>query len=274
MTDNNMIQLIDSVEIDRISESLQKINRLQAVVKKTLKKDHDYGSVGGVTKPTLLKPGAEKILILLGLTSEYEIIEKIEDWDRGVFGYTVKCTLSKGPIKVTEGLGSCNSLEDKYRYRWVYEKELPAGIDKDNLKQRNGKYRIDNDEPFSQVNTILKMAKKRAQVDATLTVASLSEVFTQDVEDMQEFQQREVTENMTLNDAMNMVVSFGKYKGQTVADIFNHDAGYLDWISKNARVEKVRKAAEIVLNQSPQQNEFPEFEEEDVQEDLPPFMRD
>ena len=32
-------------------------------------------------------------------------------------------------------------------------------------------------------NTVLKMAKKRAQVDAVLTVASLSEIFTQDMED-------------------------------------------------------------------------------------------
>ena len=47
------------------------------------------------------------------------------------------------------------------------------------------KYRIDNDDPYTLANTVLKMAKKRAQIDAVLTVASLSEIFTQDMEDLQ-----------------------------------------------------------------------------------------
>jgi hypothetical protein len=74
----------------------------------------------------------------------------------------------------------------------VYEKEIPVGVDKENLvkKEFTGpygkymKYRLDNDDPYTLANTVLKMAKKRAQVDATLTVASLSEIFTQDIEDL------------------------------------------------------------------------------------------
>lgn len=57
---------------------------------------------------------------------------------------------------------------------------------------------------FSMKNTVLKMAKKRAQVDATLTIASLSNVFTQDVEDMQNFNKRENTETMTYDEAFNL----------------------------------------------------------------------
>ena len=37
---------------------------------------------------------------------------------------------------------------------------------------------------YTLVNTILKMAKKRALVDATLSAGRLSNIFTQDIEDM------------------------------------------------------------------------------------------
>ena len=47
-------------------------------------------------------------------------------------------------------------------------------------------YRLDNEDIYSQVNTILKMAKKRALVDAALSAGRLSQVFTQDIEDMHE----------------------------------------------------------------------------------------
>ena len=63
------------------------------------------------------------------------------------------------------------------------------------------------------------MAKKRAQIDAVLTVASLSEIFTQDVEDMKEFLQAESIENMTLSDAEKMKILFGKYKGRTLGEV-------------------------------------------------------
>ena len=39
-------------------------------------------------------------------------------------------------------------------------------------------------DPYTMDNTVLKMAKKRALIDATLLVASLSDIFTQDLEDM------------------------------------------------------------------------------------------
>lgn len=74
----------------------------------------------------------------------------------------------------------------------MYEKDLPDGADKDLLRKKKYetktggtyfKYEIDADAN-SKANTILKMAKKRAQIDAVLTVASLSEIFTQDFDDL------------------------------------------------------------------------------------------
>ena len=156
------LSIIDNVNLQQVSATMQKIAQFQAVVQKTLKKDHDYGVIPGTgSKPTLLKPGAEKILMLMGLTSEYKVIERVQDYDRGFFAFTVKCTLSKSDIKVTEGVGHANTREKRY----VSGRQQDA---------------------YTLANTVLKMAKKRAQVDAVLTVASLSEIFTQDLEDLGE----------------------------------------------------------------------------------------
>jgi len=189
------LSIIDNVNPQQVSATMQKIHQFQAVVQKTLKRDHDYGIIPGTgNKPTLLKPGAEKILMLLGLTSEYDVIEKVQDYENGFFAFTVKCTLYKNDLKITEGVGHANTKEARYSRRWVTEKKLPDGVNKDSLpkREKEGKYgkyveyQIDNDDPYTLANTVLKMAKKRAQVDATLTVASLSDIFTQDLEDYEE----------------------------------------------------------------------------------------
>lgn len=153
------IGVIDGVDVQQVQATIQKIANFQAIVQKTLKDGHDYGVIPGTQKPTLLKPGAEKILMLLGLTSEYEVTERVQDYDKGFFAFTVKCVLSRGDLKVTEGVGHANTREKRY----TSGRQL---------------------DPFSLANTVLKIAKKRAQVDAVLTVASLSEVFSQDLEDM------------------------------------------------------------------------------------------
>ena len=92
----------------------------------------------------------------MGLRSEFEIVDSTRDFEKGFFQYQVRCKLYRGDVLITEGLGAANTKERKY------------------LKQDS--YTIDN--------TVLKIAKKRALIDATLLVASLSEVFTQDIEDM------------------------------------------------------------------------------------------
>lgn len=253
MSENLAMTILDTIDLTQVSTTMSNISKFQAILQQTLKKDSDYGVIPGTSKPTLLKPGAEKTLMLLGLTSEYDIIEKVEDYIKGIFAYTVKCILTRNGNKITEGLGSCNSKEDKYHWRWVKEDDLMQGMDKDNLKSRTTKYgnvqfRIENDEIYSQVNTLLKMAKKRAQIDATLTVAALSEVFTQDLEDMRQFIQTEELDNMKSGEVGNIKINFGKHKGKTLQEIAKEDIGYIKWIAENGKEETMRKAAGMILN--------------------------
>lgn len=174
----------------------QAANRYNALVEYTqtlMKKGKDYGVIPGTgDKPTLLKPGAEKLCSLFGLFPDFETIEKIVDFDKGLFYFRVKCTLSRNGVPVASGIGSCNSKEKKYRYRYVYENKATEQ-EKANavsVEEKTGKYgaykvyKVENSEPFELVNTIDKMAQKRALVAATLIGANASEFYTQDVEDM------------------------------------------------------------------------------------------
>lgn len=190
---SNELTLINEIDVRAVAATLSKVRSLQATLKGLLVEDYDFGKIPGCgDKPTLLKPGAEKILTALGLTSSYQLIEHTEDFkDKGFFSYTVKCTLEKNGIKITEGLGNANSKEKKWAFEYVNEKDLPKGTDKELLKSKKVeskfgtfyKYEVEADAN-SKANTILKMAKKRAQIDAVLTVASLSEIFTQDFDDL------------------------------------------------------------------------------------------
>lgn len=117
----------------------------------------DYGIIPNCKKPTLLKSGAEKILNYLGLIARTEVTNRVEDYNVGFFSYEAKVYLIdyNGVVK-GEGIGITNTKEGKYA-------------------KTNG---------YAVQNTVLKMAKKRALVDAALNVGNLSARFTQDVEDM------------------------------------------------------------------------------------------
>jgi len=217
----NAISIIDSVNLNQVSAIIAKITQFQSLLQSQLKAGTDYGIIPGTNKPTLLKPGAEKILMMMGITSQYEVIESVEDYDRGFFGFTVKCILSHNGLTITEGLGHANSREKRY----VSEKV----------------------DAYSIANTCLKMAKKRAQVDAVLTVASLSEVFTQDVEDMEIPGIVEPAREYTPDDAAGVVVTFGKYRGKTLGEIAAIDKEYVHWLADKAEKADMRNAAKAVL---------------------------
>ena len=194
MTEVNSLSIIDQGDMVSFKQTMQKINQWQGLVQSNLKKDKDYGIIPGTSKPTLYKPGAEKIVMLGKLRSTFDILDETKDYEKEFFQFEVRWNLWAGENLICQGVGLCSSKEDKYRYRWVSEKKLPNNIKKDNLVYRikSGKYgeykqyRIENEDICSIANTILKMAKKRALIDAALLVGSLSELFTQDVEDLPE----------------------------------------------------------------------------------------
>ena len=130
---------------------------IEAVVASVLVPNQDYGMIPGCRKPSLLKSGAEKLCSHYGYSTQISIIHRAEIYEKGFVSYEVKVTVysPSGSIHA-EGVGAANSRERKF------------------LK---GDF-------FSQINTVLKMAKKRAYVDAILTATGASGIFTQDMEDI------------------------------------------------------------------------------------------
>lgn len=177
------MSIIEGVDLNHVKDTMHKISQFQAIVQQTLKENRDYGIIPGTDKPSLLKPGAEKILMMMGLRSEFEIVDSTRDWEKGFFQYQVKCKLYKNDVLITEGFGACNTKEKKYA----------------------------KSDPYTLDNTVLKMAKKRALIDATLLVASLSDIFTQDVEDLEDIEGTPVVEKASKNQ-INLIQKLVKEK--------------------------------------------------------------
>ncbi|MBT9143617.1 MAG: hypothetical protein DDT29_02025 [Dehalococcoidia bacterium] len=183
-------------EIATFEEVAAQTEKLGEFYQKLMVKDTDYGVIPGTKKPTLYKSGAELLRLWAGLIPRFDVNDQGTDLERGIYNYRLTCKLfihrGNEEIYVGEGVGSCSSLEGKYRWRWLYENQLPAGIDKESLVQKKLSaksggsytlYRMENSDPHDLGNTILKMAKKRSFIDATLTVTGASRIFTQDLEE-------------------------------------------------------------------------------------------
>lgn len=181
------------------AEAKQRLREFTAMIRTVLVPNVDYGKIPGCgDKDVLAKSGAEKLAEVYGFAASFKIETRQENWseDDPLFYYLVRCTLRRKSDRAFVGdcLGSCNSKEKKYAARWVFEREVPAHLDKSRLKTRvyNGdrgpftKYRVPNEEIFDLVNTILKMAEKRAFVGAVLIATRASGQFSADLDDMLE----------------------------------------------------------------------------------------
>jgi len=133
--------------------------KLNAFAKESLIEGQHYGKIPNTSKPCLFKGGAELINKEAQLIPEYDIILEKVDFEKPFFAYAIKTRLIREGQKVSEGFGSCSSMEKKYRSDKI-------------------------DQHFLW-NTVLKMAKKRSYVDATITAWGLSGIFTQDMEDLE-----------------------------------------------------------------------------------------
>jgi uncharacterized protein (DUF3820 family) len=205
----------------------------RAMVHQALKEGRDYGKIPGTDKPTLLKPGAERVALGFGCYyGEPVLVEQEIDHDRevrwtkrkkqwknrhngdrefdwiedvglslGLYRYVVKVPVidrSTGEV-VGAGIGACSSMESKYV-----------------------------DRPRDSENTVLKMAHKRAIVAAALITFGLSDEFTQDVEDLAAAVATEDEPPITRDSE----ITFGKSKGTAIKDL---PTPYLTWAVEPGR---------------------------------------
>lgn len=130
---------------------------LNRFIKSHLVDSVDYGVIPGTNKPSLYKPGAEKLAKIFQLGSRIVSSEKDIDPSKGwaMFTYRVEVFHLPTGKAVAQCEGSMNSQEKR------------------------------NSKPMpTQINSLQKMAQKRAFVGAVIIATGASDFFTQDLEDM------------------------------------------------------------------------------------------
>lgn len=109
-----------------------------------LQRGQDYTVLENFDRPALGKSGAEKLAIFCGLEPRIMSKEEVLDWtgkDHGgepFFYSQYRYAMFANGKVAGEGEGSCNSWEQKYRWRWVSEAMLPSMFDKATLHAKRG----------------------------------------------------------------------------------------------------------------------------------------
>ena len=202
-----------------MSVLVEQVRIIHEAMRSVMVEGTHYGKIPGCgDKPTLLKPGAEKLGFLFRLA--LEIDEQVVELGNGHREYRVKCRLKsmQSGEFVGEGVGSCSTMESKYRWRGgarlcpecgkacIKKSKFPPKNDPDaapgyycfaKIGGCGANFSADDQSILSQseerqenpdiadsYNTCLKMAKKRASVDAVLTATAASDIFAQDLEDL------------------------------------------------------------------------------------------
>lgn len=213
-TERASLTVAPSVEAEELGKRLQVI---KSAMQNEMVENVDYGKIPGTDKPALLKPGAEKLGVLFQLDVQ---IDTTKHWGPGDHltceSHAVVTHIPSG-LEVGDGEGMCSTREKKYAKRRqdrtcpncgksaIKKSKFPP---RDNPEAKPGWYcfakiggcgtnfaaddeaitgqaegEIDNPELPDTYNTVVKMARKRARVDAILNVTAASALFTQDIDE-------------------------------------------------------------------------------------------
>lgn len=190
----------------RIAEMEQNTLTVQRMMQSVLRDGEHYGKIPGTDRPTLLKSGAEKLLLVFRLGARYNT--DVIEMQNGHREYRSDCTIFdiKSSNELGAASGSCSTMESKYRYRNVADYEVTDIPIPHDSKERKTEYRkqgygmkkvsgmwawvkyldserTENPDIADVYNTVLKMSQKRALIATTLNVLAVSDMFTQDIED-------------------------------------------------------------------------------------------
>lgn len=202
MSDSNIVP-VQSTGPLTIAEMQTRSRLITAAMKGIMQEGQHYGKIPGCgDKPALLKSGAEKLLQLFQLRAIIDAQRDIDiiEMPNGHREYRITCHILSGDgMEWGTGLGECSTMESKYRFRWDNTgQEVPGKYWKSRdpevlggpqfvARKSGGSWmiyqKVEHDNPADYFNTVLKMAKKRALVDGTITATSASDMFTQDIEE-------------------------------------------------------------------------------------------
>lgn len=215
--EDRSLTVYEPVRAANITTVMESLKTIRTFVAEELKDGMDYGIIPGTgrkgeEKKTLLLPGAQKVTMLFNCFPRHRVERhEMENGHVEFFVTTEIISRATGEV-VGAGIGSCSTMEGKYRYRNAARRCPACGqpsIIKTNKGRNPGGYwcvpdkggcganynpgdpaveqqqtgKVENDNIHDTRNTVLKMAKKRAWVDGALGLGCLAELFTQDIED-------------------------------------------------------------------------------------------
>ena len=144
---------------------------LKEFVQSQLRKDIDYGIIPGCKAPSLYQPGAQKLARLFGLTVQKVCTHRTVDRENNYAEFTYQASVFHARTRelLAQCEGSTNSQEKKWAVRRV-----------------NGAL---ESTPITDIlNTLQKMAQKRAMVGGVIEACAASDFFTQDIDSPEEAQ--------------------------------------------------------------------------------------
>lgn len=164
---------------------------VQEVMRAVMKKDVHYGTIPGTPKPTLYQPGADVLCMTFRIAPEFEV-EDLSTADVVRYRVTCKGVHQTTGVVLGSGLGECSVGEEKYKWRKAIceaeFEETPAHLRRVKWARGKGgsvyKQQQVRTEPADLANTVLKMANKRAKIAMVLAVTAASDMFGQDLEDL------------------------------------------------------------------------------------------
>lgn len=178
-----------------VAEMTERINAIQSVTRQKMIQDVHYGIIPGTKKPTLYKAGSEMLLVMFQIGPEVSVLD-LTSAERIKYRVTTTGIHIPTGNRIGQGVGECSSGEEKYKWRnAVCDDEFEDTPDTHRRIKWAKVWGRDGNPNFLQSkqvrvvpddigNTVLKMAKKRAQIDMTLTALGVSDLFNQDIEDL------------------------------------------------------------------------------------------
>jgi len=174
------------LDLQAIELMKTEIRLLQEMVRDLLTPGVDYGRIPGTPADSLWDTGASQIIGAFNCYAGQRRILKLEDTGDRIAVCVEVPVISRETGQVTAtGIGAASTLEPEYKYRWVeypgewgYDAETAKGF-KTRTERGKRLYRIPNPEHSELLNTIVKMASKRAEVDAAESLPGVASVLRQ-----------------------------------------------------------------------------------------------
>ncbi len=174
------------VSANYVQQTVKSIALLQDMTRTLLHRGRDYGRTPGTPQDGLWDPGASLIIASFNCyCGQRRVISLVENEEKISIIVEVPIISHQTGQEVGSGIGAASSLETKHRWRYFtpdelkdmgYSEEQFKTLHKSRSDAQRGKYGIENPEFQELLNTLTKMASKRAEVDAAESLPGVASV--------------------------------------------------------------------------------------------------